>query len=378
MKLIFDNKINYSDFGKTISIEDCEKFVSVISSGIKINSPLVLDLKKTKYLEPVVGSILGNTLRRYADKKLLKVILPKVNKNNYKNILSSNYIKSNLLQSILLHTDQIYNNNNENINKDIQEILDDFYNSKHKPRKQYISIADIHSNNLHFYDSYDLFYEMFSTKLKTLFGSKKINSLKSMDGVFSVCYEASQNIVDHANKLPFDDKKILNSYLTISYHNKLIAKHYKLAAYLKSLGKEFSVDGSTISFIEIIINDDGLGIAARQSLDANIYWRNHSKEKAIIEKAFSAGGTVKFGVNDSNLRHDPGFGFAKICQKLESLKAYATIRTGRSLYVLNSFSRFTKNEFIFTNKKNNTEYGYVPGTLIHILVPITEPQIPLI
>ena len=96
-------------------------------------------------------------------------------------------------------------------------------------------------------------------------------------------------------------------------------------------------------------------------------------ERTALEKAFSAGGSIKLTAKDSVIRGDPGYGYSNIVQSLRSLCAYSSVRTGR---LLATFDGTTPPTAVSANtlfvQKGAVGQGYapIPGTIIQTLIPI--------
>jgi hypothetical protein len=171
------------------------------------------------------------------------------------------------------------------------------------------------------------------------------------------CYHAVQNVFDHAYGTPFQPRERTYSYIAIQ------------AVTLREGGIPEDYARRLTGFaqdrcLEVVINDDGNGIAARQSQNPNIYWEDIRDERAAVAEALSAGGTAKRKVGDALIRGAlPGYGTRDVRIQVQALRAYLRIRTGRLLVDLDGT---TDSDYAVRNE----ERGYMPGTVLHAIVPL--------
>ena len=87
-------------------------------------------------------------------------------------------------------------------------------------------------------------------------------------------------------------------------------------------------------FVQVCVNDDGVGVAARQSQDLDIYQGPLEAEETAVRDALKTNSSVKLRAQDCRVRGISGFGYTYIESCLRSLRALAVLRTGRLLAFL--------------------------------------------
>src|SRR5262249_13321941 len=120
-------------------------------------------------------------------------------------------------------------------------------------------------------------------------------------------------------------------------------------------------------FVQVCVNDDGVGIAARQSLDPSIYTGPIEHEKEALRGALSARSLVKLRAHDARVRGTPGQGYTYIDACLRSLRAFAVLRTGRLLAVFDGTDDQGDGFALVAG-----DLGYMPGTTLDVLIPILK------
>jgi hypothetical protein len=120
-------------------------------------------------------------------------------------------------------------------------------------------------------------------------------------------------------------------------------------------------------YIEICVNDDGVGIAARQSQNSSIYWGPKAPEHQAVRDALTAHSSVKLRTQDCRVRGVPGQGYTYIDACLRALKGFAIIRTGRLMAVLDGTQEAGPGFELLAGSQ-----GYMPGTALSVLIPILK------
>ena len=187
-----------------------------------------------------------------------------------------------------------------------------------------------------------------------------------------VCFEAIQNVADHAARWPLPLKEPTHSYFGISYYRNTSTPRRDVPGnrreYLDRLSSTFGKPAADLPFIEITVADDGAGMAARHSQDAAVVSGPFKAELDVTRQAFAPGGTVKLRSKDAPIRGDPGFGTHKIMEGVKDLRAYVSVRTGRTLAYWDATSAV--DGLAFWDK----ELAPLPGTVVQLLVPFPQSQ----
>lgn len=196
------------------------------------------------------------------------------------------------------------------------------------------------------------------------------------DKLARLCFEAIQNVYDHANRAPHPMGCAIFSCFAMRYYRTVSAptsSGLPLRAYLERLASSIDANEEHPAFLELVVNDDGVGVAARQTQQADIYWGDFSVERAACDAAFRPGSTVKLRAVDAPIRGDPGFGSVVILDAIKKLKAYAELRTGRVRAFMDGADLSARH---FTFVQNG--HGYLPGTFLHVVIPLRQVQLKLL
>jgi hypothetical protein len=182
--------------------------------------------------------------------------------------------------------------------------------------------------------------------------------------VVRLAFEAVQNAYDHANRKPLPPQTRIQSYLSMRYYLKVESKPWDKAFlnYLHRWHQLAKIGEKFHGWVEIVINDDGVGIAARQAQNKNIYWTDDEAETLSLSEALKTGGSIKLNTQEL-VRKDPGYGFSNIAESLRNMNAFALLRTGRRSVVFDS----TTKDVSF--KISEDALGYMPGTALQIVFP---------
>jgi hypothetical protein len=190
----------------------------------------------------------------------------------------------------------------------------------------------------------------------------------------SLCLEGMQNVVDHSSKKPLTTEMAIDANFSVRYFNSAEP------GASPGPGTEFleiminSHDESRMrGLIEIVIADDGVGMAARQALWSDLYTESFPEERSILEQALATGGTVKLRSRDSEFRGKvPGLGTRFIADALASLHGFLGLRTGRALVTCDG-SRGEASEYVI----NDSPQSMILGTVLQVVIPLYENQLTL-
>jgi hypothetical protein len=183
-----------------------------------------------------------------------------------------------------------------------------------------------------------------------------------------MCFEAAQNIVDHASRKPMAPGKKILSYLSLRYYKGSDRPDEGVfARYLRHVEEKLG-PRSDIRFIEIVVNDDGVGIPARESQSLDIYRGPEAAENEALSNALKHS-KLKLRAKDSQVRGGiTGQGYKRIRDGLRQLGAFASLRTGRCLVSFNGLSPI-QTEFQMMPGPFGQSFAVMPGTALQIVVP---------
>jgi hypothetical protein len=125
-----------------------------------------------------------------------------------------------------------------------------------------------------------------------------------------------------------------------------------------------------LGWVEIVVIDDGCGLASRQSQDDEICLGDPMAEDEALGEALTSGVSVKPVTRDAPANGDPGYGFTYIADGLRRYRAYAELRTGRRLLTLDA-SGPRCDGFVIRERV----LGWMPGTALHIVFPLNAQQL---
>ena len=198
--------------------------------------------------------------------------------------------------------------------------------------------------------------------------------------VAKLVLEATQNVRDHAAKSPLAASVAVLGYCVVEYRNRDEVRFgedgtEELSTYLEAWSGRQEIGEDLIGFLVIVVNDDGVGIAARQAQDIDIYAGEIEEELAAFGKALESGSSIKLTTNDAPVRGNPGYGYTHITGALRSLKAFASLRTGR---IAASFDGLAASDAAEPREAafdvSSVARSYMPGTALEVFVPVVHSQ----
>jgi hypothetical protein len=332
---------------------------------------VTIDLSQCEFIDPSAGWRLANGLRRHASRGLLDVILPDRTQIAGEHWFKS-FTRTGLGYAIAFHCNRVRSALGEDITAEIKEY---YMRVEGKPAATHILISGIRDKRPFNVDDFPQFNSKFCGLLSKLRAqTPKSDSLHALS---TFVFEAIQNIYDHSHAKPLPPKTPVFDYLCVNYYKNIrnppdVGRH--LATYLKRLNDTLPQERRA-GFMEVVVNDDGVGVAARQSQSPDIYWRaGRSDEREALIRALAKGGSIKFITQDCPIRYDPGLGTYKIIDALRKLSAFAFIRTGRLLAYFDGGSN-SQEAFDIVGED---ELGYMPGTALEVIIPIVDSQMRLI
>jgi len=205
--------------------------------------------------------------------------------------------------------------------------------------------------------------------LQQIAAAPKVNRISFL----AMIREAIGNVYDHAYRSPFRGASRL-SYVSLRRYKKLEAQPgSNLGRYLEATAGSGRAEES-LGWIEIVVVDDGCGMAARQSQATDIYCGDPGREDEAMLAALESGGSIKPSTKDAITHGDPGYGFTYIADGLRRFDAYAELRTGRRGLFYDG-SQGEQDGFIISEEAS----GLMPGTVLHVIFPLRtgQLQIPL-
>jgi len=357
-------------FKTHVNPQHAEDAIALLGADHDPTEAVRIDFSQCVFFDPSVGWRLANALRRYAHSGLLEVVLPSRERFGDEQWFKM-FTRSGLGYALAFHCDCLV----DSIGKDLTTELKEYYERVSEVKgSTHVLLAGIRSRRPFNIDDFGHFNRRFLDLLSKL--RMQLAGEEDLQSLATFVFEAIQNVYDHAHSSPLKRGTRVFDYLCVNYHANIrnppdVA--HRLVQYLNGVRRSVDQAQKIIGFMEVIVNDDGVGIAARQSQRADIYWDadTQSERKAVID-ALSSGGSIKFAANDCPIRHDPGLGTQKIVGSLQRLRAFAFIRTGRVLAFFDG-SDEKQETFEITDE----QLGYMPGTGIEVIVPMVDRQLRL-
>lgn len=360
-----------------IALGDAEATVGKLAVAPEYLEPLQVDLSNAVDVEIGAGPRIGNVFRRYAQRHL-EIVVPFSLDEDWKHYFSKRwrlFSRSGLGLAIATHAAKIATVSGE-VTKQFQEC---YLRDRGEVGQNLIVIKDIHAVTSMNVDDRDAFTATFFGYLPRVNVAPGVLNREDLAPLIDLCREAILNVRDHSFRKPLAADTRILSYFSLRYYQKIFRKSSSVGPfkqYLNRLEKGGKSDPETDSgYLEIVINDDGVGVAGRQSQTEDVYWGRKDEEEAALIDALRTGGSIKPIAMDSIVRGDPGYGFSVMANSLRKLCGFASLRTGRFLaYCDGTDITPLSTAFSISRSESSNQLGHLPGTLIQAVVPIRSPQ----
>ncbi len=303
------------------------------------------------------GWRIGNALRRFSG--ILEVSVPPLAEGDW----GRTWTRSGLGYALAAHAGRILEDG-----ADVTAQIKDFYSAKEKRTDQNaVIIGDLHRGINVNPEREDLFRETFLATLRYVNVRPSDFGREGLGDVIKLSFEAIQNVFDHARRKPLPDRTKIVSYFLFSYH-KSLSGHPDPTGLLKGYASRLAraAGRGRPDFVQVCVSDDGVGIAARQAQDISVYRGPIGAEAAAMKGALEARSSVKMAAQDCRIRGAVGHGYSYINACLQSLRAFAVLRTGRLLAV------FDGSQYRRGLELTRADLGCMPGTTLDVLVPIAN------
>ena len=358
------------DFKAGISPDRAERVIKALGEEETPNCRVTLRFEGYPYVNTGVGWRIGNSLRRYSG-DLLRAEMPPFLEG--RGDWYRSFTQSGLGDAIAAHAGRIFCDG-----EDVTGRVKSYYAEKAVRQSQNgVVWGDLDQGLSINPEREDLFRAKFVGSLKYVNVRPGQFDQERLADVVKLTFEAIQNVYDHASRRPLLDGTKILSYASLRYFRTIEANHPdpegRLRDYLSRLQSE--TPRARKDFIEVCVTDDGVGIAARQSQNSSIYWGDKVFEENAVRDALTSRSSVKLRARDCRVRGTPGQGFTYIDSCLRAIRAFAILRTGRLLAVLDG-TEGAESGFELVGG----DLGYMPGTTLDVLIPILNEghdQLPL-
>lgn len=360
------------DFGNGLNIERAEEAVKILGAERQPNAPVVLNLSRCEHIDIGAGWRLGNAMRRFAGKTRLSAIVPDP-PEHLSGWWFRNYTRSAIGFAIAKHAKEVVNPQQANLTNMIRTYYSKPRTVSNSPAtisgcwtgRNFVLIPDLHDRSLS-PDDEQAFRDALVPYYSLVNFDRDAYPSQTLDPITRMLYEAVQNVYDHAARAPLAGHPTLMSYLLLGYYKTIqsVKGPREFTDYAKRVAKLAADEMSYRGFLEAVVNDDGMGVAARHALDPEIYRQSYDDEGAAMLTALRPGQSVKLRSRDAPIRGTPGYGSVYILDALRQTSAFALLRTGRAV----AFYDGTAEQPGFSLLGN--AIGYMPGTTLQIVLPI--------
>jgi hypothetical protein len=353
------------DFGHGLNLSRAEDMLKVVGSLEQPPERVILDLRNCRHVDAGAAWRIGNVLRLLEQSAKVIVLVPEgldvTNRTWYKF-----FTHSGLGFSIARYASEIQGSSG-----DMTDAVRAYYSTARASvdvpltawaSSTFLYVPDLLRGDLAPDDPPD-----FNIRLRQLLATSPFDvraySRKAVTGVFRILYEAVQNVWDHADKSPLPPGVHVSSSFAIRHFKTIPSPKAATSEFKGYLKRVQELTPEPEGFIEIVVIDDGVGMAARYSQNGQIYAESFEAEEHVATAAFRDGHSVKLQVTDATLRGSPGYGFTKILDGLRALNAFTLVRSGRVLFFFDS----TLGDETFA--RVGSPLGFLPGTALQIIFP---------
>jgi len=279
-------------FGGGINPDHAERVIAVLGASPVPRQRVILQFDAYPYVNPGVGWRIGNALRRYSA-DLLEVRAPPF--LDGKGEWFRSFTRSCLGDAFAAYAATIICGG-----EDATATVRAYYADKSARKTQNSVVTGaLHEGMNIDPEREDLYRDEFLKSLRLVNVRPTQFERERLQDVVKLAFEAIQNVYDHATRNPLPAYTKILSYVLVGYY-KTVGNHPdpegRLKAYLArlpSVAKRTRAD-----FIEVCVNDDGVGVAARQSQDPTVYWGPMKAEEDAVRDALTARSSVKLRAND--------------------------------------------------------------------------------
>jgi hypothetical protein len=328
-----------------------------------------VDFSACRHIDVGAGFRIGNVLRRLSDGRELIVYVPSIDFDaGVSDTFFRAFTRSGLGPAIARYSSSVLSDGAE-----IGAALAAYYKRTLEIGTQnVVYFTDLHLGTLDVEDE-GRFTTRFLAVLPRVNAHPAELEERALRSLVGLCFEAVQNVVDHAAKRPLRPDTNILSYLSLRYYKVVSTSGGgAFGTYLGRLRKATNTEN--ISVLEIVVNDDGVGLPARHTLDPDTYWKDVRREMEIVEEATSKS-SVKIRSGDARVRGGvAGAGYTKMRECLAILRAFASLRTGRCLAYLDGLAD-KKERFALAKDPRGLAFGYMPGTALQIVMPLPAARI---
>lgn len=351
-------------FRPTIAVHEVEELLARHEPRDDDGRSWSLDFAAVGHVQPGAGYRLGNALQRWSRGEVLARV---PDPGDFSGRWFQTFTRSGIGLALARHATQILT-----ADADITERVRAYYAEKGAVSStNYAVHTEIEDGDVT--SDIDRFAATFLRLGRFVRLDSSLLSQEERRALVTLAFEAGTNIVDHAYKNPWEYAGATLSYLSLRYYETMRAQAGEtgLAEYLARVGQALErANEGTLGWVEIVVCDDGVGIAARQSRNLDIAREPIQAERTALHQALTARQSIKLVTRDAVTIGEPGFGYTLIADALTQLKGHAVLRTGRLLAELDG-TQPNAPGFVL----HEEPLGWLPGTALHIVLPLRDPQL---
>jgi hypothetical protein len=351
----------------SLTVTRAEDWIRRLDHAAQGRTAVLLDLTGCRNIDSGAGWRIGNALRRFAapDGRCDVIVEPP---GDFSDWWFLHYTRSGLGHSLADYASTIKDTNDEDITKNVRS----YYQSKSEHTGSTIKGVYGNSTMQALVPNEEYFYGRFDSWVDELFGRRRTDEAMVTKQLRTLAWEAVTNVVDHSWKQPLPPATRTLSSLTMRWYRAASVAsspgHARWVSHLRAASDGRPLGG----LVDLVISDDGVGLAGRQALDLAVYRGPIENELNAVAAGLKAGTTVKLRAHDAEVRGTPGYGFTYIIDTIRKLNAWALLRTGRIALEFDGTSSGTDG-FVLRDRT----LAYLPGTTIEVTVPIFDAQFQL-
>ena len=311
----------------TVTLDQAEACVRSARSSITAG-PIRLDFSDVTEFEPGAGQHLGNSLRELCASEYPIDVVLAAKRDGSPNLILFRQV--GLAEQIALYANRI----ETTTSKATASLRNQLRDTAALDEPEYLGRFSLRHHELGVTRHLDLCSGMFKAWFRhSPERDRLLPSGDFLEDLARITSEAVWNVNEHSWDLPLPPEVQVTSslvvrWLPISRLNPLpegVSGRSDLTGYLFRQLQKSGID-TIKAFIDITVNDDGIGVAGRQAVAANGQTVSTDTEVGFFSDALAIGGTAKR--NSSSV---PGYGFQLVAQSTAHCGGFVSIRSGRCM-----------------------------------------------
>jgi hypothetical protein len=276
------------DFGPSIDVERVEQLLERVPPAEDDTTAWELDLSECRNVQPGAGYRLGNAMRRWARGEL-SVVVP--DPADFSGQWFTIFTRSGIGLALAAYASSV-----RTPERDITEAVRGYYAEKGNVSGENYGVqADLAITGLT--TDIDRFAALFNDLAKRVRLEAGDLSARQRSALMTLAHEAALNVAEHAFASPWAEESRGVSYISLRYYKTLSAaggargglRDYLRRAAHTIVGRKQDLLG----WVEMVVCDDGVGIAARQRQSLDIYSEPIEAEDGALDEALNSDASIK-------------------------------------------------------------------------------------